>query len=228
MNSIAQRLETVRKRITEAEYRAGRTPGSVRLLAVSKTRPVADLRAALAAGQSCFGENYLQDALPKISELADENIEWHFIGPIQSNKTRDIASHFHWVHSVDRLKIARRLSEHRPTELPPLNICLQVNTSGESSKAGVSPTETAELARAIAELPGLNLRGLMTLPAPADDFEQQRAPFRQLHTLFEELRNNGLELDTLSMGMSNDLEAAIEEGATMVRIGTAIFGPRDA
>lgn len=228
MNSIAQRLETVRKRITEAETLAGRTPGSVQLLAVSKTRPVADLRAALEAGQTRFGENYLQDALPKITALADENIEWHFIGPIQSNKTRDVASHFHWVHSVDRLKIARRLSEQRPAELPPLNICLQVNTSGESSKAGVSQAEAPELARAIAELPGLNLRGLMTLPAPTEDFEQQRLPFRQLRILFDDLRSNGLDLDTLSMGMTNDLEAAIAEGATLVRIGTAIFGPRNA
>lgn len=227
MNSIAQRLEIVRERITEAEKQAGRPPGSVSLLAVSKTRPVADLREALAAGQQRFGENYLQDALPKITELADEPIEWHYIGPIQSNKTREIAEHFAWVHSVDRLKIARRLSEQRPGHLPPLNICLQVNTSGETSKAGVPPAEAGELARALTGLSNLRLRGLMTLPAPADDVDQQRLPFRQLHELFEELNEGGLEMDTLSMGMSNDLEAAIAEGSTLVRIGTAIFGERN-
>ena len=226
MISIAQRIETVRKRITDAEKQAGRPPGAVQLLAVSKTRPVADLRAALAAGQGCFGENYLQEALHKIAELADETIEWHFIGPIQSNKTRDIATRFDWVHSVDRLKVARRLSEQRPPDLAPLNVCLQVNTSGEQSKSGVTPEQTPELALAVAGLPGLRLRGLMTLPAPAGDFEQQRGPFRQLRTLYEQLQAQGLALDTLSMGMTNDLEAAITEGATLVRIGTAIFGPR--
>lgn len=226
MDSIAQRLDSVRARITQAEQQAGRSPGAVQLLAVSKTRPIEDLRAALAAGQRCFGENYLQDALPKIAALADEAIEWHFIGPIQSNKTREIAGHFDWVHSVDRLKIARRLSEQRPADRPPLNLCLQVNTSGETSKSGVMPDQVAGLARAIAELPHLRLRGLMTIPAPAAEFEQQRKPFRRLHQLFEQLNADGLALDTLSMGMTNDMEAAIAEGSTIVRIGTAIFGAR--
>ncbi|MFO8025245.1 YggS family pyridoxal phosphate-dependent enzyme [Thiohalophilus sp.] len=226
MNSIAQRLEQVRARITQAEQRAQRPPGSTRLLAVSKTRPIEDLRAALAAGQTCFGENYLQDALPKIAELADELIEWHYIGPLQSNKTREIAGHFAWVHSVDRLKIARRLSEQRPPYLPPLNLCLQINTSGEASKSGIVPEEALKLARAIADLPHLQLRGLMTIPAPGSGFEQQRQPFRQLRELFAQLNAEGLALDTLSMGMSGDLEAAIAEGSTLVRIGTAIFGAR--
>ena len=226
MNSIAQRLEIVRERITHAERQAGRPPGSVQLLAVSKTRPINDLRAALTAGQTRFGESYLQDALPKIATLADAPIEWHFIGPIQSNKSREIAEHFAWVHSVERLKIARRLSEQRPAELPPLNICLQINTSGEASKAGVSPDEALALARSVADLPHLKLRGLMTIPAPAGDFEQQRVPFRQLRELFEQLNAEGLALDTLSMGMTDDLEAAIAEGSTIVRIGTAIFGAR--
>ncbi len=226
MNSIAQRLEQVRAQITQAEQQAGRAPGSVRLLAVSKTRPIDDLRAALGAGQTCFGENYLQDALPKIAALADEPVEWHYIGPIQSNKTREIAEHFAWVHSVDRLKIARRLSEQRPVDRPPLNVCLQINTSGEASKSGIAPDEALELARAIAELPRLHLRGLMTIPAPGKDYEQQRRPFRQLRELFEQLNAEGLALDTLSMGMTGDMEAAIAEGSTLVRIGTAIFGAR--
>lgn len=226
MNTIAQRLEAVRTRITQAEKLAGRPPGSVQLLAVSKTRPVKDIREALEAGQKRFGENYLQDALPKIKALEGEPIEWHFIGPIQSNKTREIARHFDWVHSVDRLKIARRLDEQRPPDLPPLNICLQVNTSGEATKSGVTIDECEALARTIAELPRLKLRGLMTIPAPADDEAQRQIPFRQLHRLYEQLNQQGLKLDTLSMGMTNDMEAAIAEGATIVRIGTAIFGPR--
>ncbi len=227
MNSIAQRLEQVRARITQAEQRAQRPPGSTRLLAVSKTRPIEDLRAALAAGQTCFGENYLQDALPKIAELADELIEWHYIGPLQSNKTREIAGHFAWVHSVDRLKIARRLSEQRPPYLPPLNLCLQINTSGEASKSGIVPEEALKLARAIADLPHLQLRGLMTIPAPGSGFEQQRQPFRQLRELFAQLNAEGLALDTLSMGMSGDYPIAIESGSTMVRIGSTIFGARN-
>ncbi|MDZ7661809.1 YggS family pyridoxal phosphate-dependent enzyme [Thiohalophilus sp.] len=226
MNSIVQRLEIVRERITHAEKQAGRPPGSVQLLAVSKTRPVADLRAARAAGQTRFGESYLQDARPKIAALADEAIEWHFIGPVQSNKTREIAEHFAWVHSVERLKIARRLSEQHPADLPPLNVCLQINTSGEASKAGAAPGDAPALARAVADLPHLRLRGLMTIPAPADDFEQQRQPFRRLRELFEQLNAAGLALDTLSMGMTGDMEAAIAEGSTIVRIGTAVFGAR--
>ena len=225
MSTIAERLTQVRLRIAQAAMAAGRDPASIRLLAVSKTRPVTDLEAALAAGQTTFGESYLQDALPKIAAIG-ERAEWHFIGPIQSNKTRQIAGHFAWVHSVDRLKIAQRLSEQRPPELAPLNVCLQVNTSGENTKGGVSPEETATLAAAVAALPHLRLRGLMTIPAHTQDVRQQRQPFALLRRLQEQLNANGFELDTLSMGMSNDLEAAIAEGATLVRIGTAIFGPR--
>lgn len=225
MSTIAERLAQVRLRIQQAAVAAGRDPAGIQLLAVSKTRPVTDLEAALAAGQTAFGESYLQDALPKIAALG-ERAEWHFIGPIQSNKTRQIASHFAWVHSVDRLKIAQRLSEQRPAELPPLNVCLQINTSGETSKAGVSPDEALNLAQALVLLPRLRLRGLMTIPAPTVEMAQQRRPFAQLRALLEQLNASGHELDTLSMGMSNDLEAAIAEGATVVRIGTAIFGPR--
>jgi len=225
MSTIAERLTQVRLRIAQAAMAAGRDPASIRLLAVSKTRPVTDLEAALAAGQTTFGESYLQDALPKIAAIG-ERAEWHFIGPIQSNKTRQIAGHFAWVHSVDRLKIAQRLSEQRPRQLPPLNVCLQVNTSGESTKGGVSPEETETLATAVATLPHLRLRGLMTIPAHTQDVRQQHQPFALLRRLQEQLNANGFELDTLSMGMSNDLEAAIAEGANLVRIGTAIFGPR--
>jgi len=227
MSTIAERLTQVRLRIAQAAMAAGRDPASIRLLAVSKTRPVSDLEAALAAGQTAFGESYLQDALLKIAAIG-ERAEWHFIGPIQSNKTRQIAGHFAWVHSVDRLKIAQRLSEQRPRQLPPLNVCLQVNTSGESTKGGVSPEETETLAATVATLPHLRLRGLMTIPAYTTAVEQQRQPFALLRRLQEQLNANGFELDTLSMGMSNDLEAAIAEGATLVRIGTAIFGPRSS
>ncbi len=225
MSTIADRLAQVRMRIRQAAATAARDPHSIQLLAVSKTRPVADLEAAFAAGQRAFGESYLQDALPKIAALG-ERAEWHFIGPIQANKTRQIASHFGWVHSVDRLKIAQRLNAQRPVALPPLNVCLQVNTSGEATKGGVSPEHTPELAAAVAQLPRLRLRGLMTIPAPATEEAQQRQPFARLRHLLEQLNATGFELDTLSMGMSNDLEAAIVEGATLVRIGTAIFGPR--
>ncbi len=225
MSTIADRLAQVRMRIRQAAATVARDPNSIQLLAVSKTRPVADLEAALAAGQRAFGESYLQDAMPKIAAIG-ERAEWHFIGPVQSNKTRQIASHFAWVHGVDRLKIAQRLNEQRPAELPPLNVCLQVNTSGEASKGGVSPAQTPELAAAVAQLPHLRLRGLMTIPAPATDEAQQRQPFARLRQLLEQLNATGFDLDTLSMGMSNDLEAAIAEGATLVRIGTAIFGTR--
>lgn len=225
MSTIADRLAQVQQRISQAAATAARDPNSIRLLAVSKTRPVADLEAALAAGQTAFGESYLQEALPKIAAIG-ERAEWHFIGPIQSNKTGLIASHFAWVHSVDRLKIAQRLSEQRPAGLPPLNICLQVNTSAEITKKGVSPDQIPNLAEAVGHLPHLRLRGLMTIPAPVTDPAQQRRPFAQLRGLLEQLNATGLALDTLSMGMSNDLEAAIAEGATVVRIGTAIFGPR--
>lgn len=224
-HSIAWRLEEVRDRIRRAEMAAGRPAGSVHLLAVSKTRPLADLEAALAAGQRAFGESYLQEALSRIEAIGNRAI-WHFIGPLQANKTRAIAGHFDWVHSVDRLKIARRLSEQRPPELPPLNLCLQVNISGEASKAGCLPEALPELAAGVVRLPGLRLRGLMTIPAREADPDRQRVPFRELRCLFEDLNATGLALDTLSMGMSGDLEAAVAEGATLVRIGTAIFGPR--
>ena len=229
MPDLVHNLHAVSQRIALAAQLAGRDPRSVALLAVSKTFPAEDVRAAHAAGQRMFGENYVQESLTKIEALADlrASLEWHFIGPLQSNKTRPVAENFDWVHSVDRLKIAQRLAEQRPAHLPPLNVCLQVNVSGEASKAGVTPAEAAEAAHAIAALPQLRLRGLMSIPEPAETIEAQRAPHRQLRELFERLRADGLELDTLSMGMSGDLEAAVLEGATIVRVGTAIFGARD-
>ena len=195
-------------------------------MAVSKTRAAPDIREAVAAGIEHIGENYLQEALSKMAELQDLPLVWHFIGPIQSNKTRAIAEHFDWVHSVDRLKIAQRLSAQRPDQLPPLNICLQVNISGEASKSGCTLTELPALAQAVAKLPRLRLRGLMTIPAPSEDPAQQRLPFRRLREAQEQLIAEGLELDTLSMGMSDDLGAAIAEGATLVRVGSALFGAR--
>jgi hypothetical protein len=230
MSPISQNLQAVKERIATAAHAAARSPQEVALLAVSKTfGPDAVLEAA-EAGQRAFGENYLQEALDKMAAVRAARpallLEWHFIGPIQSNKTRPIAEHFDWVHSVDREKIAQRLSEQRPAHLPPLNICLQVNISGEASKSGIAPEELPELARRVAALPRLKLRGLMAIPEPEEDPERQRAPFRRLHLLKEELREQGLALDTLSMGMSADLVAAIAEGATIVRIGTAIFGQR--
>ncbi|WP_323121836.1 YggS family pyridoxal phosphate-dependent enzyme [Burkholderia alba] len=229
MSDLAARLASVQRRIDDAARAAGREPGAVELLAVSKTFPAADVRAAHAAGQRAFGENYVQEALDKIAALADlrGGLEWHFIGPLQSNKTRAVAEQFDWVHSVDRLKIAQRLAEQRPAHLPPLNVCVQVNISGETSKSGVAPEQIADVARAVAALPALRLRGLMAIPEPADDAAAQRAPHRALRALFDQLRTQGLALDTLSMGMSADLEAAVLEGATIVRIGTAIFGTRD-
>ena len=226
MNDLKHRLHQVQERIRRAESACGRPPGSVSLLAVSKQQPLAAVAELIAAGQQQFGENYLQDALPKIEALRDSAVEWHFIGPIQSNKTRSIAEQFAWVQSVDRLRIAQRLSEQRPVALAPLNICLQVNVSGEASKSGVAPATVAELAHAVAQLPRLRLRGLMTIPAPSNDPEAQRQPFARLRELQTQLQADGLILDTLSMGMSDDLDAAIAEGSTMVRIGTAIFGPR--
>ncbi|HEY3595914.1 MAG TPA: YggS family pyridoxal phosphate-dependent enzyme [Paraburkholderia sp.] len=229
MPTLTHNLDAVRQRIALAAQAAGRDPQSITLLAVSKTFPAEDVRAAHAAGQRAFGENYVQEALTKLDALADlrDALEWHFIGPLQSNKTRPVAERFDWVHSIDRLKIAQRLSEQRPDGLPPLNVCLQVNVSGEASKSGMAPDEAAEVARAVVALPKLRLRGLMAIPEPAGGIEQQRAPHRVLRALFERLRADGLALDTLSMGMSGDLEAAVLEGATMVRIGTAIFGSRD-
>lgn len=226
MNTLTERLNQIRAQITKAESRYQCPAGSVTLLAVSKTHTIEDIREALAAGQRDFGESYLQDALPKITALTDKRICWHFIGPIQSNKTRAIAENFNWVHSVDRLKIAQRLSEQRPAQLPPLNLCLQVNISQDPAKAGVDAGAALALAREISALPRIKLRGLMTLPTRASEFEQQRLPFRALHSLFENIIQQGIPLDTLSMGMSTDMEAAIAEGATMVRIGSAIFGPR--
>lgn len=223
MTTIACNLQAVRAAMAAAADSAGRTAGEVKLLAVSKTFPAAALREAYLAGQRCFAESYLQEALGKIADLQDLAVEWHFIGPIQSNKTRAIAENFAWVHSVDRLKIAERLSAQRPEHLPPLQLCLQVNISGEASKGGVPPGEAGALAEAVATLPKLQLRGLMAIPAPADDVAAQRAGFAQLRELRDQI---SLPLDTLSMGMSHDFAAAIAEGATIVRIGSAIFGSR--
>lgn len=222
----AARLHTVLGRIRAAEQRFQRPPGAVRLLAVSKTQPAAAIAALAAAGQRDFGENYFQEALDKMTELATLELEWHFIGPMQANKTRGIAEHFAWVHSVDRLKIAERLSAQRPDHLPPLNVCLQVNIDREPTKHGLDEAELAEVAHAVATLPRLRLRGLMAIPAPAAEFAAQRRPFARLRKLRERLADAGLVLDTLSAGMSDDLEAAIAEGATLVRIGTALFGSR--
>lgn len=224
--SIADNLKHVQAQIERACQAAGRPVGSVRMLAVSKTWGPEAVRAAHAAGQTAFGENYIQEAVDKIDALKDLALEWHCIGPIQSNKTRLVAEHFDWVHSVDRLKIAQRLSEQRPDHLPPLQVCIQVNVDGGESKSGVSPQELPALAQAVATLPRLQLRGLMTIPEPAETDAQMRAVHAQAKTLLEALRQQGLPLDTLSMGMSADMEAAIAEGSTMVRVGTAIFGKR--
>ncbi len=224
MSTIEKNIAKVAARIREAAQAVARDPADVGLLAVSKTQPAAAIREAFAAGLRDFGENYLQEALDKQAALADLALAWHFIGPIQSNKTKPIAEHFAWVHSVDRLKIAQRLSDQRPAGLPPLNVCLQVNVSGEASKSGCAPEDLQPLAQAVADLPRLHLRGLMCIPAPSDDPAEQHAAFARLRALRDAL---GLGLDTLSMGMSQDLEAAIAEGATWVRIGTALFGARD-
>ncbi|WP_085689615.1 MULTISPECIES: YggS family pyridoxal phosphate-dependent enzyme [unclassified Pseudomonas] len=224
MSTIADNIQLVSSRIQAAVEAAGREENSVQLLAVSKTKPAEALREAYAAGLRDFGENYLQEALGKQLELADLPLIWHFIGPIQSNKTRSIAEHFAWVHSVDRLKIAQRLSEQRPADLPPLNICIQVNVSGEASKSGCTPQDLPALAQAISALPRLKLRGLMAIPEPTEDRAEQDAAFAAVQKLQAGL---DLPLDTLSMGMSHDLESAIAQGATWVRIGTALFGARD-
>ncbi|ANC00737.1 MULTISPECIES: YggS family pyridoxal phosphate-dependent enzyme [Pseudomonas] len=224
MSTLADNLRAISERIDNAARAAGRDTASVHLLAVSKTKPATAIREIHAAGVRDVGENYLQEALAKQDELRDLPLIWHFIGPIQSNKTKAIAEHFDWVHSVDRLKIAQRLSEQRPSGLPALNVCLQVNVSGEDSKSGCTPADLPALAQAVAELPNLRLRGLMAIPEPSDDRATQEAAFARLRQLQENL---GLGLDTLSMGMSHDLEAAIAQGATWVRIGTALFGARD-
>ena len=226
MHDIGAALNALRARIGEIERRYRREPGSVTLLAVSKTKPAEAVRAAVAAGQGVFGENHLQDAMTKVDALAGQGVSWHFIGAVQSNKTRPIAEHFDWVHGIEREKIATRLSAQRPTGRGPLDVCIEVDVSGEDTKSGVPASEVEPLARLIRELPGLRLRGLMAIPRPAEDFEAQRIPFRQLREILDDLNAKGFGLDTLSMGMTGDLEAAVAEGATIVRIGTAIFGPR--
>lgn len=227
MENIAAALEALKARISELERRYERPAGSVGLVAVSKTKPAEAVAAAHAAGQRDFGENQLQEARPKIEKLSHLDLVWHFIGPIQSNKTRGIAESFAWVHSLDRVKIARRLNDQRPGDLPALQVCIQVNVSGEKTKSGISLETVEEFASALSDLPRLKLRGLMTIPEPALDLELQRRPFRQLRGAMLSLNQKGFELDTLSMGMTDDMEAAIAEGATWIRIGTAIFGPRD-
>lgn len=226
MTPISANLQAVRARIAAACKAVGRAPQTVALLAVSKTWPAADVREAAAAGQRAFGENYVQEGVEKIAALADAGLEWHFIGPLQSNKTRPVAEHFAWVHTIDRLKIAERLSAQRPEHLPPLQVCVQVNVSGEASKSGIAPAAAADLAHAVAALPGLRLRGLMAIPEPTEDRRRLAQQFAGLRALYEQLNAQGLALDTLSMGMSDDLEIAIAEGATLVRVGTAIFGAR--
>lgn len=228
MTTIRDNLQIIGAKINQFCQKYDRDPSEVQLLAVSKKHPASAIQEAYAAGQTVFGENYAQELLDKAAALADLAIEWHFIGPMQSNKTRKIAAVASWVHTIDRLKIAQRLNDQRPSELDPLAVCIQVNISGELSKSGVMPDEVEPLAEAIHQLPNLSLRGLMVIPAPEPDFDKQRAIFRQAALLKNQLNQTGLKLDTLSMGMSNDMEAAIAEGATIVRIGTAIFGARKA
>ena len=228
MTTIRDNLQIIGAKITQFCQKYNRDPSDVQLLAVSKKHPARAIEEAYVAGQTAFGENYAQELLDKATALADLAIEWHFIGPMQSNKTRKIAAIASWVHTIDRLKIAQRLNDQRPEELDPLAVCIQVNISGELSKSGVMPDAVEPLAKAIHQLPNLSLRGLMVIPAPESDFNKQRAVFRQAALLKDQLNQTGLQLDTLSMGMTNDMEAAIAEGATIVRIGTAIFGARKA
>jgi len=228
MFSIADNLQGVRQRIQKATAQAGRPADSVTLLAVSKTRSAAEVEALIQAGVDQFGENYVQEGVDKVQALAHAAVTWHFIGPIQSNKTRQIAAHFAWVHSLDRIKIAERLHDQRPSQLPPLNVCLQVNINQEASKSGVTPAEVPALAAAVARLPRLKLCGLMCIPDPDQDDAQLRQSFAAMRELFEQLQPDYPTLDTLSMGMSDDLELAIAEGSTLVRVGTALFGPRPA
>ncbi|EGR0199021.1 YggS family pyridoxal phosphate-dependent enzyme [Vibrio alginolyticus] len=231
MSSIQQNIEHITSQIRYDEQKCGRTPESVQLLAVSKTKPVEAILEAFQAGQTAFGENYVQEGVSKVQHFAehypDNRIEWHFIGPIQSNKSRLVAEHFDWVHTIDRTKIAQRLNDQRPSELKPLQVLIQVNTSGEASKSGVTEAEVFELAELISRLPNLTLRGLMSIPANVSDYESQLREFQKLATLKQTLEAQFPEIDTLSMGMSGDMTAAIEAGSTMVRIGTAIFGARD-
>lgn len=226
MTDIAGNLEKIRTRIRQAEHQYHRTPGSVGLLVVSKSRSVAEIRAAMACGHRDFGENYLQEAITKMNTLDDAEICWHFIGPIQSNKTRAIAERFTWVHSLDRIKIARRLNDMRPAATPPLNVCIEINISDEPTKSGISPDTLQPFAVAISKMPRLRLRGLMAMPKPCADFAGQRCAFQLMYDCFAGLLADNLQLDTLSMGTTEDMEAAIAEGSTMVRIGTAIFGTR--
>lgn len=226
-NPLTERYSQLQTRLRHAEQHCGRPSGSVQLLAVSKTIPAEIVRHVAQLGQRAFGENYQQEATEKQAHLSDLNLCWHFIGPLQSNKSRTIAEKFSWLQSLDRLKLAQRLSDQRPEDMVPLNVCLQVNISGEQSKSGVTPDELSRLAAAITELPGLTLRGLMALPAPCDNVDQQRRVFTSVRELYQGLIDEGHQLDTLSMGMSGDLEAAVAEGATIVRIGSALFGARD-
>jgi PLP dependent protein len=226
MTTIETNLRTVRARIATACHTHGRAPSQVSLLAVSKTFPASDIRQAHACGQTAFGENYITEGVEKIAQLQDLFLQWHCIGPIQSNKTRLVAEHFDWVHTIDRLKIAERLNEQRPTTLLPMQVCIQVNLDGGANKSGVAPNEVFALAQALQNLPRLTLRGLMCIPEPAADFEAQCAIFKSAKALFEQLNQTGLALDTLSMGMTGDLEAAVASGSTLVRVGTAIFGGR--
>ncbi len=226
MTAILSNLQAIRLAIMRAAEVANRDPSGVHLLAVSKTFPAAAVREAYVAGQFAFGENYVQEALQKITELSDLPLEWHFIGPLQSNKTRVIAENFAWVHSVSNIKVAQRLSAQRPPNLPELNVCLQVNISGEASKSGAEPADLMQLARVVAQLPRIKLRGLMAIPAPTEEVEMQREPFAKMKRLLNELNNQGVSMDTLSMGMSHDFASAIQEGSTIIRIGTAIFGAR--
>ncbi|MDH3376399.1 MAG: YggS family pyridoxal phosphate-dependent enzyme [Gammaproteobacteria bacterium] len=227
-NLLTVRLADVRARIRRAERQFGRPLGSVSLIAVSKTKNSAAIRAAAALGQRDFGENYVQEFLGKAIELADLSLCWHFIGHLQSNKTREVAAHCDWIHTVDRERVARRLNDQRPSERSALNVCIQVNLHNESNKAGVAPEKLEALAAAVRDMPRLRLRGLMAIPEAETDFQRQRKTFAEIHQIAEELRQRGTDLDTLSMGMTGDMEAAIAEGATHVRIGTAIFGPRAA
>ncbi|MGB1244574.1 MAG: YggS family pyridoxal phosphate-dependent enzyme [Porticoccaceae bacterium] len=229
MANIENNTTSVQRRLQQAARDAGRNPEDILLLAVSKTRTSAQVRTAMESGLSSFGENYLQEAVEKIAQLSNSAISWHFIGPLQSNKTRQVAEHFDWVHTVDRLKIAKRLSDQRAPDMPALNVCLQINIDNESSKSGLSPEQAIEVANSVALLPNLRLRGLMAIPKPSTEPAEQRQPFARLRALLEEINtrlDNSQKLDTLSMGMSGDLEPAIYEGATIVRVGTDIFGPR--
>ncbi len=226
VNSVPCQFDELTQAIRTAELTYGRDPGSVILLAVSKTRTVDEIRTIIGKGQRDFGENYLQDALPKMEALSESGLTWHFIGHLQSNKTKTVAGLFDWVHTIDRTKIALRLNDQRPDSIPPLNVCIEVNISDETSKSGVTAAEAAELAQVIADAPRLRLRGLMALPALTTDPDSQRIPFRKLHRLMETLNKTGHQMDTLAMGTTNDYVAAIAEGATIVRVGTAIFGPR--